>query len=50
MSEYGFSLSRIFPYQDRIEDSDLVRENAYQRTFVSDTFYVVLLIKKLTKS
>ena len=27
MSDYGFSLTRIFPYKDRIVDSVLIREN-----------------------
>ena len=31
MSEYGFSLARIFPYKGRIADSVLIRENKGQR-------------------
>ena len=31
MSEYGFSLTRIFPYKDIIVDSIPIRENAGQR-------------------
>ena len=34
MSEYGFSLTRIFPYKDRIEDFVLIRENAGQKKLV----------------
>ena len=30
MREYVFSLTRIFPYKDRIEDSVLIRENTGQ--------------------
>ena len=31
MQEYGFSLTRIFPYKDRIIDSILIRENAVRQ-------------------
>ena len=31
MPEYGFSLTRIFPYKDRIGDAALIRENMDQR-------------------
>ena len=31
MSDYGFSLTRIFPYEDGIYDSVLMRENADNR-------------------
>ena len=34
MSEYRFSLTRIFPYKDRIEDFVLIRENAGQKKLV----------------
>ena len=32
MSEYGFSLTRIFPYKDRI---GFIRENMGQRKFLN---------------
>ena len=31
MSEYGFFLTRMFPYKDRIFDSVLIREYTSQR-------------------
>ena len=31
MSEYGFSLTRIFSYKDRVVDTVLIRENTGQR-------------------
>ena len=31
MQEHGFSLTRIFPYKDRIKDSVLIREYTGQR-------------------
>ena len=42
MREYGFYLSRIFPYKDKIVDSVLIREKAGQRTTIfSHIFYRV---------
>ena len=34
MPEYGFSLTRILPYKDRIVDSVLIREYTGQRKTV----------------
>ena len=31
MLDYGLSLTRAFPYKDRIEDSVLIRENTGQK-------------------
>ena len=40
MQGYGFSLTRMFPYKDRILDFDLkyVRENLYFGIFYAVTF------------
>ena len=31
MSDYGFSLTHIFPYKDRMHDSDLIQQNTENR-------------------
>ena len=46
MLEYGFSLTRIFPYKDRIVDFVLIRENTGQRKF--DTMDVVFSLSNGT--
>ena len=37
MLEYGFSLTRVLPYKDRVNDSVLIREN--RRILVSENLY-----------
>ena len=49
MQEYGFSLTRVFPYQNRTFDSAFQRENAGQIKPVlwhilrRDRFYILFL-------
>ena len=42
MPEYEFSLTRIFPYKDRIIDYVLIQENTGKISPYSSTFYAVL--------
>ena len=41
MQEHGFTLTRIFPYKDRIYDFVLIREDTGQWKPVFLLFYVV---------
>ena len=41
MLEYGFSLTGIFPYKDRLFDFVLIRENSGQRKPIFWLIYVV---------
>ena len=43
MREYEFSLTRIFPYKDKIED-EIVSENPFSRIF-----YAVSLFSRFSK-
>ena len=43
MREYGFSLTRILPYKNRIVDSVLIRENTGQCKTDSCKFYAMNL-------
>ena len=41
MREYGFSLTRILPYKDRICSSVFIRENKVSENHYSHIFYAV---------
>ena len=41
MSDYGFSLTHIFPYKDKIYDSDLIQQNTENRNPNSVIFFAV---------
>ena len=41
MPEYGFSLTRIFPYKDKTVDSVLIREIRITSNSYSGMFFVV---------
>ena len=47
MPEYGFSLTRIFPHKDRIEDSVSLQENTSQRQPVF--WYILRSENKMNK-
>ena len=47
MTEYGFSLTLIFPFKDRIEDSVLIRKIQVTENSYSGKFYVVEVQRKL---
>ena len=44
MAEYGFSLTRIFTYKDRIYDSVLILENTGQKNAYLDVFHTAIII------
>ena len=49
MREYGFSLTRILPYKDRIYESVLIRENTgqYSRIFYAVILYLRQAVQKI---
>ena len=49
MPEYGFSLTCIFPYNDRIEDYALILENTDQESPYYGIFYVVCYMRQNMK-